>query len=142
MIRKSTGKYPDNWKEIANQVKNDAAWRCVRCGHSHDIETGYVLTVHHLDINPSNCAWWNIPPLCQRCHLHIQAKVVMEQDWMFGHSEWFKPYVAGYYAHLNGLPENKEYVNKNLDDLLKMGAPSHRKHKRIEHRAVVEDTAD
>ena len=120
-MRKSTGEYPDNWKEIASRVKEDAEWRCVRCGHPHDVEAGYVLTVHHLDINPSNCAWWNIPALCQRCHLHIQAKVVMEQDWMFEHSEWFKPYVAGYYAHTHGFPEDKEYVNEHLDELIELG---------------------
>ncbi len=57
-----------------------------------------MLGVHHLDMNPSNCAWWNIPALCQRCHLKIQHKVVMERYWMFDHSEWFQPYVAAYYG--------------------------------------------
>lgn len=118
MARKSTGDYPDNWKEIATEVKSEADWMCVRCGHSHDPESGYTLTVHHLDLNPANCAWWNIPALCQRCHLQIQNKVVMERRWMFEHSEWFKPYVAGYYAHLNGLPEAKEFVQAHLDELL------------------------
>lgn len=90
--------YPDNWKEIATAVKDAADWRCVRCGHRHDPQAGYTLTVHHLDIDPSNCAWWNIPALCQRCHLTIQSKVVMEREYMFPHSEWFKPYVYAYYA--------------------------------------------
>ncbi len=110
--------YPDNWNEIAQKIKDDSSWKCVRCGHIHEIETGYVLTVHHLDMNPSNCEWWNCPALCQRCHLVIQAKVVMEQYWMFKHTEWFKPYVAGYYANLNGLPTDRKSVIDNLDHLL------------------------
>jgi len=28
MIRKSTGEYPPNWKEIAKAVKDEAGWRC------------------------------------------------------------------------------------------------------------------
>lgn len=116
--RKPKSEYPEDWPEIARQTKEDAGWRCVRCGHRHDRESGHVLTVHHLDLDPQNCAWWNIPALCQRCHLTIQSKVVMEQPWMFEHSHWFKPYVAGYYAHLRGLPDSREYVMENLDELL------------------------
>lgn len=103
MPRKSTGKYPANWKKIAQAVKDEASWQCVRCEHVHDIENSFMLTVHHLDLNKSNCAWWNIPALCQRCHLSIQGKVIMERLYMFEHSEWFKPYVAGYYGAKNGL---------------------------------------
>jgi len=109
MKRKSTGEYPANWKDIAKVVKDAAEWHCVRCGHRHEPETGYTLTVHHLDIDPSNCAWWNIPALCQRCHLHIQGKVVMDRFYMFPHSEWFKPYVAGYYAVRVGWIDTKDY---------------------------------
>ena len=60
--------------------------------------TGYCLTVHHLDLNPSNNRWWNLLALCQRCHLSIQGRVHIERPWMFDHSEWFQPYVAGWYA--------------------------------------------
>lgn len=118
MKRHSTGDYPADWPEIALQVKEAAGWKCVRCGALNDQKSGHVLTVHHLDLNPANCAWWNLAALCQRCHLHIQAKVVMERPWLFEHSAWFKPYVAGYYAHLRGLPESKEYVKENLERLL------------------------
>lgn len=99
MPRKSIGAYPENWTEIANRVKDEAGWKCIRCGHPHDRESGHVLTVHHLDLNPANCRWWNLTALCQRCHLHIQAKVIMERTWFLEHSEWFKPYVAGFYAY-------------------------------------------
>lgn len=112
------GTYPDDWKDIAAAAKDEAGWICIRCGHEHDPPTGYTLTVHHLDGDKSNCAWWNLAALCQRCHLHIQAKVEMSRVWMFGHSDWFKPYVAGYYAHLRGEPTDRPYVLEHLDRLL------------------------
>lgn len=121
MPRKSKGEYPANWPEISKAVKDEAGWRCIRCKHPHDIEAGRMLTVHHLDLNKSNCEWWNLTALCQACHLHIQSKVVMERAYMFDHTEWFKPYVAGYYAHRNGLPEDKPYVLANIPMLLGLG---------------------
>jgi 5-methylcytosine-specific restriction endonuclease McrA len=121
MPRHSIGEYPTNWNEIAKAVKDEANWHCIRCGERHDVSAGYMLTVHHLDLDPSNNVWWNTLALCQRCHLRIQAKVVLEQPWMFEHSDWFKPYVAGYYAHTNGLPEEREYVMDHLGDLLLLG---------------------
>lgn len=57
-----------------------------------------VLTVHHLDYDKLNCRWFNLAALCQRCHLTIQGKVVMDRRWAHEHSAWFRPYVAGYYA--------------------------------------------
>ena len=121
MKRKSKSSYPTDWLKIARRVKDEAGWKCTCCGHPHDPENGYCLTVHHLDLNPQNCEWWNIPALCQRCHLSIQGHVIMERPWMFEHSEWFKPYVAGYYAHIQGLPTDHEYVMKNLNRLLEFG---------------------
>lgn len=123
MPRPSTGEYPPNWEEIALRVKNEAGWKCVRCHTPHDIPSGYMLTVHHLDLNKSNCEWWNLAALCQRCHLQIQHKVIMERPYMFEHSDWFKPYAAGYYAHRNGLPHDKIFVLAMLDQLLDFGRP-------------------
>ena len=120
-MRKSKSNYTIDWPEVARRVKDEAGWKCVRCGHIHDRESGYVLTVHHLDLDPQNNSWWNIVALCQKCHLTIQAKVVMERLWMFEHSTWFKPYAAGYYAHLRGLPTDKAYVMENLESLLNYG---------------------
>lgn len=90
------GDYPPDWKEIAKRVKDAAGWKCVRCGHPHDVAAGYTLTVHHLDMNPANCAAWNLAALCQRCHLRIQGKVDFTQSYMFPHSEWMEPFVSGY----------------------------------------------
>lgn len=121
MARNHRGEYPPNWAEIAKQVKADAGGKCVRCGHVHEPATGYTLTVHHLDLDKSNCEWWNLAALCQRCHLQIQGKVIMERPWMLPHSEWFKPYVAGYYAHHFGLPESREEVVRCVDHLIALG---------------------
>lgn len=122
MSRRSTGEYPDNWKAIANEVKDEAGWRCVRCGHEHEPGAGYTLTVHHLDLNPANCAWWNLVPLCQRCHLSVQGRVYLDRPWvMLDHSEWFKPYVAGFYAQKyleEDLPRGE--VMARLPELLQL----------------------
>ena len=89
------GEYPANWDAIAKAVKDRAGWKCERCGWGNDQRTGHVLTVAHLDNVKSNCEDWNLAALCQRCHLHIQGKVSMFQEWMFGHSEWMQPHVEG-----------------------------------------------
>jgi 5-methylcytosine-specific restriction endonuclease McrA len=119
MPRHSRSAYPANWYEIAKHVKDDAGWCCVRCGHSHDPLAGFTLTVHHLDLDPQNCEWWNLAALCQRCHLRIQAKVIIERVWMFEHSPWFRPYVAGYHARLRGLPTERGWVMAHLEMLLR-----------------------
>ena len=92
------GEYPPNWKEIAEATKTEAGWKCIRCGHGHSRETWHVLTVHHFDGDKSNCRWWNLLALCQRCHLSIQGRVDPNQAYMYEHSDWIKAYVAGFYA--------------------------------------------
>lgn len=87
--------YPSVWQEreptsddylnAGDPIEVQAAWR--------------ILTVHHLDGVKQNLRWWNLAPLCQRCHLTIQGKVQMPRVWPWEHSEWFKPYVAGFYAY-------------------------------------------
>lgn len=134
-----SGQYPSDWNEIATQVKAAAGWRCVRCGHPHDTPNNpadcddgcdqekhgpgprkqRVLTVHHLDGDKSNCRWWNLAALCQVCHLKIQAKVVMDRPWTPEHSEWFKPYAAGYYAwKYEGEEIDRDEADVRLSELL------------------------
>jgi hypothetical protein len=124
MPRKSRAgsKYPANWKEISTRIKDEAGWCCVRCGHPHDRATGHVLTCHHLDLDPSNSAWWNLIALCQRCHLTIQAKVDLARPWvMTDHSAWFRPFVAGWYARrYEGKNLTRAEVEANLDRLLEL----------------------
>lgn len=90
---------------ISPAARVEAAWR--------------ILTVHHLDGNKLNCRWWNLAALCQRCHLQIQGKVKMHQVYPWPHSEWFRPFAAGYYA-LTYLGEEttREEAIARLDELL------------------------
>lgn len=98
--------YPKNWKAIAKRIKDAVNWRCERCDHPNDLESGHVLTVHHLDGDKANCEDWNLAALCQRCHLHIQAKVVFHQDYYFPHTPWMKRHVEAYnvWAKEHGKP--------------------------------------
>ena len=105
--------YPPDWPAIAKRIKDAAGWKCVRCNHPHEPETGYCLTVHHLDRVKSNCADWNLAALCQRCHLQIQNRVKMSQ--LFFHeilevSEWFKLHLEGY---LNSISNKEQRPNRN-----------------------------
>jgi hypothetical protein len=78
-----------------------------------------ILTVHHLNGNKADCRWWNLVSLCQRCHLRVQRVVLMERVWPWEHSDWFKPYVAGYYAHAYlGEDIGRLEAVERLDELL------------------------
>lgn len=78
-----------------------------------------ILTVHHLDEIKLNCRWWNLAALCQRCHLTIQGRVKISRPYFLEHSEWFKPYVAGFYAStILGEELTREQVTARLDELL------------------------
>ena len=116
-----TGTYTADWPAIATAVKAAAGWHCVRCGHGHEPSTGYTLTIHHADGDKGNNAWWNLLPLCQRCHLSIQGRVIMHRQFYLPHSRWFRPYVAGYYAHCADLLDDEPYVRHNEAALLDLG---------------------
>ncbi|MBX3736701.1 MAG: HNH endonuclease [Candidatus Didemnitutus sp.] len=78
-----------------------------------------IGTVHHLDGDKSNCRWWNLLALCQRCHLTIQSRVNPHQPYMLEHSEWFKPYVAAFYAFkYEGRDITREEAVADLERLL------------------------
>jgi 5-methylcytosine-specific restriction endonuclease McrA len=116
--------YPDDWKLIAERVKDEAGWCCVRCSAPHSREGWRILTVHHLDGDKGNCRWWNLAALCQRCHLTVQGRVQMDQAYWFPHSPWFRPYVAGYYAFtVLGRDLTREEVDACTDYLLSVGQP-------------------
>ena len=163
-MKKSDNAYPAYWNELAEKIKDEAGWRCVRCGHPHESpkeripcddkcdlvrhpEIAYVatmvedkslhlfrnqyglwpsqrqrvLTVHHMDGDKSNSAWWNLVPLCQVCHLYIQGTVTLSQVYYLEHSDWFKPYAAGWYAHTYlGLDMTREEVEGRIEELLTM----------------------
>lgn len=100
MRHRPIGSYAPNQQEINAQVKIDVGFRCERCGHFHDPEHGFTLTVHHLDSDKSNNERWNLAALCQKCHLHIQSRVFLPQFYMLEHSDWLKPHLEGYYKSL------------------------------------------
>lgn len=100
------GEYPPDWDEIGDRVRTEAGGKCIRCGHGHDPHAGYALTVHHFDGNKSNGEWWNLMALCQRCHLKVQGRVNPEIVYFLEHSDWAKPYIAGFYA--------KKYERRNI----------------------------
>lgn len=78
-----------------------------------------ILTVHHLDGNKANDAWWNTLALCQRCHLTIQCRVDPDIPFFFPHSEWAKVYIAGFYAHkYEGKLITREEATVRMDELL------------------------
>lgn len=118
--RRGSGAYPPDWPEIARRTKEEAGWRCVRCLHPHEPATGHTLTCHHLNMDKADCRWFNVVSLCQRCHLEIQHKVILDRPWvMLPHSEWFTPYVAGFYAaKYLGLNLSRDEVMARLDELL------------------------
>ena len=78
-----------------------------------------ILTVHHLTGVKADLRWWNLVALCQRCHLTVQGRVRMERVYPWPHSDWFRPYVAGYYAWTY-LRENvtREEAVARMDELL------------------------
>lgn len=88
--------YPKDWDEIAKALKKKHGWKCERCRKPHSRKGWYILTIHHLVPDKSLCEEWNLAVLCQRCHLHVQAKVNMYQKFMFEHSEWMKSHVEGF----------------------------------------------
>jgi hypothetical protein len=146
-----TGEYPVDWPAIACRVKDEAGWRCVRCRHSFapaglatrggqplpcddlcspdrcaQLRHGKRLNygVHHLDGDKGNCRWWNLLALCNACHLCIQAKVIPDRPYLWEHSDWFKPYVAGYYAFTAGNREiTRAEAEADLDRWLAIGQP-------------------
>ena len=98
------GQYPPDWPSKALAVKQAVNWRCVRCDHAHDPKAGYCLTVHHFDGNKENLSDWNLIPLCQRCHLSVQARVNPAIPILHDPSVWAMPYIAGLYRSGGCLP--------------------------------------
>ena len=112
------------WSEYGDPVseKTEAAnlLDLLRCGDLSLVEAAWrVLTVHHLTGEKADCRWWNLAALCQRCHLQIQGRVRMEQVYPHEHSDWFKPYAAGYYAATYlGEDLTRQETEARLDSLL------------------------
>lgn len=116
-MRRFTNDYNPDGKKKRDEARASAGHKCIRCGSPS--VPGKILTVHHMDGNKSNDSWWNLLPLCQVCHLQIQAKLDPEQPYFFEHSEWLKPYIAGFYAwKYESKILTRPQVEARLDSLL------------------------
>lgn len=69
--------YPPNWHEISRQTIEARGGFCSECLRTPR-EHGIVLTVHHIDYDPSNNDPGNLAVLCQGCHLRRQGKELAE----------------------------------------------------------------
>jgi hypothetical protein len=109
----------DPYELSGRSTAGELARKCAEHGADTPVAEWRILTVHHLDGNKSNCEWWNLLALCQRCHLQIQTRVTPMTPWFLEHSEWFKPYVAGFYAHkYEGRNITRDEATRRLDELL------------------------
>lgn len=68
--------YPENWEKISDIIIEKAGYKCELCGiPNHDVRNGaeVVLTVHHINHDPTDNRRVNLIALCQRCHLRLDA---------------------------------------------------------------------
>src|SRR5690554_4684492 len=88
--KENRNRYPKNWKEIRERIRERADDKCEKCGlpnHSYvnrftrelclsdeDDVIRIVCTVAHLDHTPENCDESNLRFLCQKCHNQYDAK--------------------------------------------------------------------
>ena len=73
--------YPENWPEIASEVKAAAGWICQHCSKQcyrpgeRVQDWRRVLTVAHLDRDPAHNESDNLRALCVVCHLNYDRVV-------------------------------------------------------------------
>ena len=88
-------RYPENWKAIAYEVKQKAAWKCSKCGliclrpnddrskMERSQRAAKTLTVHHWNYRPEDNVSENLVALCTACHLSFhnrrQSNVAVDQ---------------------------------------------------------------
>lgn len=114
------GEYPADWPDVARRLKEEAGWRCERCGHPDGPEarraTGAaagrvpcdercthpqdgkqrILTVHHLTGEKWRTEPWALAVLCQVCHLSVQARVDFYRPYLLPHAPWMERHVAAF----------------------------------------------
>jgi 5-methylcytosine-specific restriction endonuclease McrA len=71
--------YPEDWKKIRGDILERANNKCEFCpaiNYMPHPDTGsrVVLTIAHLDHNPTNNDYNNLRALCQRCHNRYDNK--------------------------------------------------------------------
>lgn len=72
-------KYPDNWDDIAFEIKSATGWKCQVCekqcyrpGEKNE-DTRKTLTVAHINHVESDCRAENLVAACSVCHLQYDA---------------------------------------------------------------------
>lgn len=68
--------YPDNWDKLSLLIRMKAGGKCELCRaeeqRPHPITGSIVLlTVHHINNDPTDNRKINLIALCQRCHLRL-----------------------------------------------------------------------
>jgi len=68
--------YPENWDKLSLYLREKAGWKCELCGAENGFphpvtKSEVVLTVHHINADPSDNRPINLIVLCQRCHLRL-----------------------------------------------------------------------
>lgn len=73
-------RYPENWNQIAYQLKERVNWKCQKCGKQcrrpgEPFDTHKrTLTVAHLNHMPEDIRPENLMAMCAPCHLKYDAK--------------------------------------------------------------------
>lgn len=71
-------KYPPDWDKISLRIRTERGNKCEQCLAEYRKPNPFnglptILTVAHLDHDPSNCAEDNLKCLCTVCHLRYDA---------------------------------------------------------------------
>ena len=90
--------YPKNWREVSAAIRARASGRCEcegecglhkttpgprRCAERHGEKAAWargrvMLTVHHLNHDPTDNRPENLRAMCQRCHLRCDVRLHQE----------------------------------------------------------------
>ena len=83
--------YPENWPEIALEIKEEAQWQCECCGKQcrrpgEPFDTHKnTLTVAHCNHIGMDCRPENLAAMCSQCHLRYDAIHHASTRWRKNH---------------------------------------------------------
>jgi hypothetical protein len=97
-----------------------ALWKCQLCwaknGEPHPITKSLVvLTVHHINNDPTDNRKLNLLALCQRCHNKLdQPSVIRASKGDFGEGVKMRKVIVGLYTLTNDLPKDKSAIFEKI----------------------------